>query len=72
MLIIAGHSSGSFVAHEFLNFISDGGLDPHRMFKLSIFIEISKDLLSRKVIYYNLDGGSSGYGPDIANYLIKV
>jgi len=54
---VAGHSSGSFVAHEMLGQAA-GALDPKR-------------LLKNKIVYFNLDGGSSGFTQGIANYLIK-
>lgn len=45
-VLVAAHSSGSFVAHELLNQLA-GGQDP-------------KALTQGKVIYFNLDGGSEG------------
>lgn len=45
-VLVAGHSSGSFVAHELLNQLA-GGADP-------------KNLTQGKVVYFNLDGGSEG------------
>jgi len=53
---VAGHSSGSFVAHEMLGQAA-GSLDPKR-------------LLRNKIVYFNLDGGSSGFTQTIANYLV--
>jgi len=58
LVFVAGHSSGSFVAHEFLGQIT-GGLDPNRH-------------LQNKVVYFNLDGGSTGYTSAISKYLIKT
>jgi len=44
-VIILGHSSGSFVAHEFLRYIES--MDPQR-------------LLRGRIVYFNLDGGKHG------------
>jgi len=57
-IVVAGHSSGSFVAHEFLNEII-GGYDP---------IGITK----HKVIYFNLDGGMHGLSDPVINNLITA
>jgi len=54
---VAGHSSGSFVAHEMLGQVA-GGLDPTH-------------LLKNKIVYFCLDGGSAGFTQAIANNLIK-
>lgn len=45
-VIVAGHSSGSYVAHELLRQLA-GGLDP-------------EGTTADKVIYFNLDGGTAG------------
>jgi len=57
LVFVAGHSSGSFVAHEMLGQIISG-FDP-------------QGHLAHKIVYYNLDGGSSGFTGAIANNLIK-
>jgi hypothetical protein len=44
LVVVASHSSGSYVANEFFGFVYDGALDP------------SGKLLDKSV-YYNLDGG---------------
>jgi hypothetical protein len=46
-IVVAAHSSGSFVAHEFLGQLYARGLDPERR---------TRD----RVVYYDLDGGGSG------------
>ena len=48
-VLIAGHSSGSFVAHELLNQLATGA-DP-------------LSLTKGRVVYFNLDGGSQGGAP---------
>jgi hypothetical protein len=45
-ILVAGHASGSLVAHELLAQL-DGGLDP-------------QDVTASRVVYFNLDGGKSG------------
>jgi hypothetical protein len=45
-VLVVGHSSGSFVAHELLGQLS-GGLDP-------------QDVTANRVVYFDLDGGQSG------------
>lgn len=45
-ILIAGHSSGSFVAHELLGQLA-GGHDPN-------------DVTKGRVVYFDLDGGGSG------------
>ena len=45
-ILVAGHSSGSFVAHEMLGQL-DGGLDP-------------MNVTAGLVVYFDLDGGESG------------
>ena len=48
-VLVVGHSSGSFVAHELLGQLS-GGLDP-------------ADVTAGKIVYFDLDGGQSGLTP---------
>jgi hypothetical protein len=50
-ILAAAHSSGSFVAHELLQQLA-GGLDP-------------QGLTAGKVVYFDLDGGSSGLSAPI-------
>jgi len=45
-VLVAGHSSGSFVAHELLGELA-GGLDP-------------QGVTAGRVVYFDLDGGASG------------
>jgi hypothetical protein len=45
-VLVAGHSSGSFVAHELLGQLA-GGMDP-------------RSVTAGRVVYFNLDGGASG------------
>jgi hypothetical protein len=45
-VLVAGHSSGSFVAHELLARLS-GGLDPN-------------GIIAGRVVYFDLDGGARG------------
>jgi hypothetical protein len=45
-VVVAGHSSGSFVAHELLGRLA-GGMDP-------------EGVTAGRVVYFNLDGGASG------------
>jgi hypothetical protein len=45
-ILVVGHSSGSFVAHELLGRLA-GGLDP-------------RGVTEGRVVYFNLDGGASG------------
>lgn len=45
-ILVAGHSSGSFVAHELLGQLA-GGLDP-------------KGVTAGRIVYFDLDGGGSG------------
>ncbi len=45
-VLVAGHSSGSFVAHELLAQLA-GGIDP-------------QDVTAGRVVYFNLDGGATG------------
>jgi hypothetical protein len=48
-VLVAGHSSGSFVAHELLGRLA-GGMDP-------------KGVTAGRVVYFDLDGGASGLTP---------
>jgi hypothetical protein len=48
-VLVAGHSSGSFVAHELLARLA-GGMDP-------------QGVTAGRVVYFNLDGGASGLTP---------
>jgi hypothetical protein len=45
-VLVAGHSSGSFVAHELLGRLA-GGMDP-------------QGVTAGRVVYFNLDGGANG------------
>ena len=45
-VLVAGHSSGSFVAHELLERLA-GGMDP-------------QGVTAGRIVYFNLDGGGSG------------
>jgi hypothetical protein len=49
VVIVAGHSSGSFVAHELLARLA-GGMDP-------------RGVTEGRVVYFDLDGGASGLTP---------
>lgn len=57
-VLIAAHSSGTFVAHELLGQLQ-GGLDP-------------TDATADRVVYFNLDGGASGLAPAIVDRLRKA
>jgi hypothetical protein len=46
VVIVAGHSSGSFVAHELLEQLA-GGMDP-------------RGVTAGRIVYFDLDGGASG------------
>ncbi len=48
-VLVAGHSSGSFVAHELLEGLA-GGMDP-------------SGLTAGRIVYFDLDGGGSGLTP---------
>jgi hypothetical protein len=48
-VLVAGHSSGSFVAHELLGRLA-AGMDP-------------EGVTAGRVVYFNLDGGASGLSP---------
>ncbi len=52
-VLVAAHSSGAYVAHEFLGQLFERGLDPTH-------------LTAGRVSYWDLDGGSSGYDATIA------
>jgi hypothetical protein len=54
-VLVAGHSSGSFVAHELLGLLA-GGTDP-------------QGVTSGRVVYFNLDGGASGLSPSVVGRL---
>jgi hypothetical protein len=58
LVIVAAHSSGSFVAHELLGELE--GMDPE-----------GAALLGRTV-YYDLDGGESGLTPEIITHLRRA
>jgi hypothetical protein len=49
VVVVAGHSSGSFVAHELLGQLA-GGMDP-------------QGVTAGRVVYFDLDGGASGLTP---------
>jgi hypothetical protein len=57
-ILIAAHSSGSFVAHELLGQLGSG-YDP-------------SDVTADRIVYFNLDGGQSGLGPDSVGRLKRA
>lgn len=57
-VIVAGHSSGSYVAHELLRQL-EGGLDP-------------AGVTADKVIYFNLDGGTAGIDDAVVQRLHRA
>jgi hypothetical protein len=57
-VLVAGHSSGSFVAHELLGRLA-GGLDP-------------QGITAGRVVYFNLDGGASGLTPGAVGRLRRA
>jgi len=58
LVIVAAHSSGSFVAHElFAELEADGARG---------------DTLLARTVYYNLDGGESGLTPDIVGHFRRA
>jgi len=57
-VLVLGHSSGSFVAHELLGQLA-GGLDP-------------ANVTAQKVVYFDLDGGQSGLSASIVARLRKA
>lgn len=57
-VLVLGHSSGSFVAHELLGQLA-GGLDP-------------ANVTAGKVVYFDLDGGQSGLTASIVARLRKA
>jgi hypothetical protein len=57
-LLVAGHSSGSFVAHELLGQLA-GGLDPN-------------GVTAGRVVYFDLDGGGSGLTTQSVDRLRKA
>jgi hypothetical protein len=54
-VLVAGHSSGSFVAHELLGLLA-GAMDPG-------------GITAGRVVYFNLDGGASGLTPGVVGRL---
>jgi hypothetical protein len=54
-VLVAGHSSGSFVAHELLGRLA-GGMDP-------------EGITAGRVVYFNLDGGANGLTPSVVGRL---
>lgn len=58
-VLVAAHSSGSYVAHELFGQVFEGGLDPAHA-------------LAEKVVYADLDGGSSGLDAHILSSLKKI
>ena len=52
-VLMLGHSSGSYVAHELLNQVSGGGRDPDGK-------------LNDRLVYFNLDGGYAGFNATTA------
>jgi hypothetical protein len=54
-VLVAGHSSGSFVAHELLARLA-GGMDP-------------QGVTAGRVVYFNLDGGANGLTTDTVGRL---
>lgn len=57
-ILLFGHSSGSYVAHEFLDQVS-GGLDP-------------QGKMNGKLVYFCLDGGRAGFDAQIAAKMRKT
>lgn len=57
-VLVAGHSSGSFVAHELLGQLQSG-LDP-------------AGVTNKKVVYFDLDGGTTGLGAPIVDRLRRA
>jgi hypothetical protein len=57
-VLVAGHSSGSFVAHELLGQLA-GGFDPG-------------NVTAGMVVYFDLDGGQSGLSQPIVDRLRKA
>ncbi len=57
-VVVAAHSSGSFVAHELLGQL-EGGFDP-------------TDVTAGRVTYFNLDGGASGLSSAIVDRLDRA
>ena len=58
-IYLAAHSSGALVAHELLQQLTVGGLDP-------------AGVTAKKIAYYNLDGTGSGFGATQAAHLAKL
>ncbi len=57
-VLVAGHSSGSFVAHELLGQLQ-GGLDP-------------QGVTAGRVVYFNLEGGSDGLNAAVVGRLHRA
>jgi hypothetical protein len=57
-VLVVGHSSGTFVAHELLGQLQ-GGADP-------------QGLTANRVVYFNMDGGSDGLDQAIVSRLKKA
>jgi hypothetical protein len=58
LVIVAAHSSGSFVAHE--------------LFAELAAMEPGGPALLRRVVYYDLDGGEAGLTPEIVDQLRRA
>jgi hypothetical protein len=57
-ILVAGHSSGSFVAHELLGRLA-GGMDP-------------QGITAGRIVYFNLDGGASGLTAQSVGWLRRA
>jgi hypothetical protein len=57
-VLVAGHSSGSFVAHELLGRLA-GGMDP-------------QGVTAGRVVYFDLDGGASGLTTSVVGRLRRA
>lgn len=58
-VLVAAHSSGSYVAHELFGHVFEGQLDPAHV-------------LAEKIVYANLDGGSGGLDAHVLSSLKKI
>ena len=58
-VLVAAHSSGSYVAHELFGQVFEGQLDPAHV-------------LAEKIVYANLDGGSGGLDAHVLSSLKKI